>query len=149
MSINVKQITNNEGRLVIRKKVNGLSYGDPGVPEWAMKEMEKDMGLPVSDSVVVYKENEMENVQEQQTNLVTEAQTAEVTVSLKQELGIELKKGQYLELLALAKTEGVSNVTLLQNARIVSGRKLADSWITPGPKALVEVLEQKLFKQAA
>ena len=151
MSINIKQVNKNDQQLVIRKKVNGLTYGDPGVPEWAMKEMEKDMGLPVSDNVVVYEENEMEKTQEQQTELVTtdQQQMTEVATVVDQEFNIELKKGQFLELLALVKTDGVSNELLLKNAKSVTGVNLPDFWVGAGQKVLAAALELRLFKQAA
>lgn len=61
MSINTEQTNKNSDQIVIRKKAKGLTYDEPGIPEWALREMEKGMGLPVSDSVVVIEQSNAKN----------------------------------------------------------------------------------------
>ena len=58
MAINARPKHKNNSSLVIRQE-GGLTYGDPRIPEWAMKEMEKDMGLPVHEELSVKLETEL------------------------------------------------------------------------------------------
>ena len=147
MSINsAKTNPKNNPPLVIRKK-GGLEYGDPGIPDWAMKEMEKGMGLPISENTVV--------LQNHQENLTQEENVAQEETVLQDQLDLEkqiedakfkpdLKKGQFLELLALVRTEGVSNDLLLESCRIVFNKNLHEAWVYTDRKVIEKVIQNKL-----
>lgn len=76
MSINTKQTNREDNYLVIRKKINGLTYGDHDVPEWAAREIEKGMGLPVSNSVLVVEQRVLSEPK------VLEASSRELTTEI-------------------------------------------------------------------